>query len=378
MTRNIYISTIIDSHNYGTVMQAVATKDILATYGRPLFVDYTRPDWTAQGLRDRYFKDSSHGPAINLARFLLAQPYLNRNRGIFRAFVERHLELVDVKPFLEGGNFDRSAVYCVGSDQTWNAILNKGIDPVYTLMNVPADYAKVALSASFGRPTIPDSEAEQMKPLLEQFDAISVRESSSVAILDGMGITGSVALKDPVLLCDPGLWKELAASVPTAGSDYVLVYMLNDNPRILEYAKLLAARKGLEVRIVTFNMLKPAPRGFKAICQPSPEQWLAAFRDASVVVTDSFHGTCFSILFEKPMVVFNPPRFSVRLADVLNDFGLGGRRVADDARPEDITIGDQQLDWRATRSRLSGFRDDAQVFLETCVGNDAHASDMNR
>ena len=365
MKKDIYISTIIDSHNYGTVMQAVATKDILSAYGRPLFVDYVRPDWT-------------HSPATNLARFLLAQPYLNRNRRVFRAFVERNLELVDVKPFLEGGDFDRSAVYCVGSDQTWNAILNKGIDPVYTLMNVPADYTKVAFSASFGRPTIPDDEATRMKPLLEQFDAISVRESSSVAILDDMGITGSVALKDPVLLCDPNVWKRLAASVPSSDSDYVLVYMLNGNSRLLEYAKLLAARKGIEVRIVTFNMLKSAPQGCKAICQPSPEQWLAAFRDASVVVTDSFHGTCFSILFEKPMVVFDPPRFSVRLADVLKDFGLGERRVSDGARPEEITIGDQSLDWKSARSRLMGFRDDARVFLETNIGKDAPASGANR
>lgn len=369
MTRDIYVSTIIDSHNYGTVMQAVATKEALAPYGRPLFIDYTRPDWTAQGLRDRYLKDESHNALTNVARFLLAQPYLRRNRGIFRAFITRNLDLVDAKPFLEGGNFDRSAVYCVGSDQTWNAVLNKGIDPVYTLKNVPADCTKISFSASFGRPSVPDDEAAAMKPLLEHFDAISVRESSSVAILDGMGIRGAVPLKDPVLLCDPALWKTLSDAERTSGGGYVLVYMLNDNPRMVEYAKLLAARKGVEVRIVTFNMLKSAPQGCRGICQPSPEQWLASFRDASAVVTDSFHGTCFSILFEKPMVVFNPPRFSVRLADVLIDFGLANRRVADGTRPEDITVDRQPVDWESVRGRLAGFRDEARAFLENCMGS---------
>ena len=74
MTRDIYVSTIIDSHNYGTVMQAVATKEALTPYGRPLFIDYTRPDWTAQGLRDRYLKDESHNALTNVARFCLRNP----------------------------------------------------------------------------------------------------------------------------------------------------------------------------------------------------------------------------------------------------------------------------------------------------------------
>lgn len=69
------------------------------------------------------------------------------------------------------------------------------------------------------------------------------------------------------------------------------------------------------------------------------------------------------------MVVFNPPRFSVRLADVLNDFGLANRRVADGTRPEDITVDRQPVDWESVRGRLAGFRDEARAFLENCMGS---------
>ncbi|NMM95227.1 polysaccharide pyruvyl transferase family protein [Bifidobacterium oedipodis] len=367
MSRDIYVSTIIDSYNYGTVLQSVATKDLLDQYGNPLFVDYCRPDWTKTGLRDIYLKDGKHNLLINIIRYAAALPELRANRKLFRNFVTQRLPLVDADKFINGGEFDNEAIYCVGSDQTWNEELNKGIDPVYTLMNVPASCRKITVSASFGRLSIPADEEASMKPLLKQFNAISVRESSSVKILEHMGITGSVALKDPVLLCRPEFWHELSATEPKYNEPYVLVYMLNKNECMTDYAKNLAAKLGIKTRVVTFTPRKPAPEGCESICQPTPEQWLAVFRDASYVVTDSFHGTCFSILFEKPLVVFNPPRFSVRLADVLNDFNLSERRVADNACPEDIDVDEKAIDWASVRCSLVEFRSEGKRFLDGCL-----------
>lgn len=361
----IYVSTIIDSYNYGTVLQAVATRDVLGPYGKPLFIDYCREAWTHEGLRDIYLKDMNHFLPINIVRYFVALPELKTNKKLFRSFVERQLHLVDANPFIAGsGRFDEQAVYCVGSDQTWNEELNKGIDPVYTLKNVPSDCRKISLSASFGRPSIPDAEAAKMKPLLEQFDAISVRESSSVSILEQMGIKGSVALKDPVLLCRPQLWHELSHSVPKYKDQYVLIYMLNHNQRMIGYAQQLAEEKGLKVRIVTFSPRKPGSAGCESICQPTPEQWLAAFRDADYVVTDSFHGTCFSILFNKPMIVFDPPRYSVRLTDVLKDFDLSDRRTDNQVAIKDIDTADGEIDWGPVQTMLADFRKVASEFLD--------------
>ena len=236
---------------------------------------------------------------------------------------------------------------------------------MYFLKNVPGNYKKIAFSASFGRPDLSAEEIALTKPLLSQFDAISVRESSSVAILEGMGI-GGTALKDPVLLCRPELWRELAAGVPAAADGYVLVYMLNDNPDMCAFARNLAEREGLSARIVTFNPLKRAPRGLEGVCLPKPEEWVALFRDASYVVTDSFHGTCFSLLFERPMVVFDPPKFSVRLKDVLGDFALADRRAADGRNPMDIA--DATIDWSAVRACKERFAKEARTFLDSAFG----------
>lgn len=361
--RDIYVSTIIDSYNYGTVLQAVATDDVLSRFGRPLFIDYCRPHWTRKGWVDSYLKRGGN-PLVNAAKLAANVPVRLKCEKLFRGFVERRLDLVPSDSFLEGGEFDSSAVYCVGSDQTWNIECNYGIDPVYFLKNVPDSRRKIAFSASFGRPSLDKAERELTAPILKGFSSISVRESSSVGILESMGIHGGVALKDPVLLCRSELWNEISSSVPRDGSGYVLVYMLNDNPRMCEYARRVAFERGVKARIITFNPLKKAPKGLGAVCLPTPEEWVALFRDAGYVVTDSFHGTCFSLLFEKPMTVFNPPRFSIRLSDVLSDFGLSNRRVGDDEPAGSVSIHLNPMDWNSVRNAKGRFSAEADAFLE--------------
>ena len=367
----IVVSTIIDSHNYGTVLQAVATRDVLSRYGRPVFIDYCRPHWTTKGWAMSYMGNASRSVPERLARLAANAPIRYKSSKLFRSFVERELELCSSTPYLtQGEGLDPDAAYCVGSDQTWNIECNYGIDPVYFLANVPESYRKISFSASFGRPSLSPEESELIKPLLSQFDAISVRESSSVSILEGMGLSGT-ALKDPVLLCRPELWHEIAARVPASKENYVLVYMLNENPEMCSFARKLAEREGIRARIVTFNPLKRAPEGLEGVCLPKPEEWVALFRDASYVVTDSFHGTCFSLLFEHPMIVFDPPKFSVRLKDVLSDFGLADRRVAEGRDPMHIAA--ESVDWDSVRTKKEEFSGEAKAFLDGVFGVSARA-----
>jgi hypothetical protein len=370
-SQTIYVSTIIDTFNYGTAMQAVATRDVLSAYGRPIFIDYYRPQWTSEGHKVMCLERPGN-PLANRLRYLIAAPNWNRQRRMFREFLERELNLCDARPYLKGGVFDSDAVYCVGSDQTWNFIDNEGLDPVYFLTNVPDEDKKIALSASFGRTSLGKEEAELTRSALSGFDAISVRESSSVAILKSLGLSG-VALKDPVLLCDPDLWQRLASGIPQGTTPYVLVYRLSESEAILDYARALAEEMGCEVKLVTFSPRQSlsAGHGIQAVMQPSPSVWLALFRDAAYVVTDSFHGTCFSLVFEKPITVFDPPKYSVRLTDVLRDFNLGDREVACDANPELVDVHTRDVDWNAVGELKMRFSREVRDFLDGCIGEGA-------
>lgn len=363
MGNDIIVSTIIDSFNYGTVMQAVATNEILGRYGDVKFVDYVRPLWTKSGWRRSIIRDDKYPLPVNIARLAAQIPNRQKGETIFRPFVERNLSLVNDERFLTpGGEFSDDAVYCVGSDQTWNSEYNNGLDPVFFLKNVPSNRKKIAFCASFGRPNVPDWEKEDTAKLLADFDAISVREKSGVAILESMGIPNAVSLYDPVLLCDKSLWTRLAKRIPVCGDKYILVYDLNPNPAMDEFVKKLSLETGAKVKIVTFDWKKAVPKTFEKVYLPTIEQWLALFRDASWVVTDSFHGTCFSILLNKDFFVFEPPKYSVRLVDVLTDFRLLGRIIPsnDVAKMNDIEL----IDWSGVNNILEEYRLKASAFLD--------------
>ena len=170
LKQDIYVSTIIDSHNYGTVLQAVATRDVFEHYGHPVFIDYCRPHWTTKGWIKSYMGNTNRNVPERLARLVANAPVRHKSSTLFRSFVERELELCSPAPYLaHGGGLDSNAVYCVGSDQTWNIECNYGIDPVYFLKNVPGNYKKIAFSASFGRPDLSAEEIALTKPLLSQF-----------------------------------------------------------------------------------------------------------------------------------------------------------------------------------------------------------------
>lgn len=367
-SKTIYVATIIDSLNYGTVLQAAATNNLLSEYGKPLFVDYCRPDWKLSGWASIYMNNPSHGKVINLIRLVSNIPARIRSYYLFRTFIKHELNLCAVGPYLSpGSRFDKSAVYCVGSDQTWNLECNGGvIDPVYYLINVPDDCTKIALSASFGRTSLDNDEIAPTKAALEGFKAISVRESSGVSVLESIGINSGVPLKDPVLLCNAEYWVRLASVVPRAAEPHVLIYALNKNPELVNYAIRLGKRKRIKVKMISFNPLKPSPKGTSRVCLPRPEKWVAQFRDAAYVVTDSFHGTCFSLMFETPMIVFDPPKYSVRLRDVLNDFGLSERRVSADNALGADEIADKAVDWQRIQKLKNQFSQDAKRFLDKC------------
>lgn len=187
--------------------------------------------------------------------------------------------------------------------------------------------------------------------------------------MKSLGLSG-VAPKDPVLLCDPDFWQRLASGISRGTTPYVLVYRLNESGAILDYARALAEEMGCEVKLVTFSLRQSlsAGHGVQAVMQPSPSEWLALFRDAAYVVTDSFHGTCFSLVFEKPITVFDSPKYSVRLTDALRDFNLGDREVACDANPELVDVYTRDVDWSAVGELKTSFSQVARNFLDGCIG----------
>lgn len=205
----------------------------------------------------------------------------------------------------------------VGSDQTWRPIYN-----VNRLSDMFLHFAgnfsgkRVAYAASFGVDYWEYSEKQTSvcSSLAQLFDAVSVRETSGVALCERYLGIDAVAVLDPTLLVRKETYAELCMKVPVFKKRYLAAYVLDSAKEVDLTITEEAKKRGLPIlRYSAYGQAKL-----------TIEEWIAIFRDASFVITDSFHGTVFSIIFEKPFrCVVNERRGGVRFADLLEKYHSG-------------------------------------------------------
>lgn len=241
--------------------------------------------------------------------------------------------------------------FMVGSDQLWNPGLSRPYGQSYFLGFVDANRKRIAYGTSFGKGDhqIDARYRERSRLELARFDAISVRDDFSRQVLSEDYGLGSVKVLDPVLVCDPAEYGALADSAeppayvggraPQEGSPYVLAYVLDPNEGTSALLAEVSERMGLPVVVaLDMNPKKVEEnqalfsgswrRGVHVLDEPTPEQWLAAIRGSEAVLTDSFHGTLFSHVFQRRFVALpNAKRGKDRFDDALGVLGLSDRAL---------------------------------------------------
>ena len=241
--------------------------------------------------------------------------------------------------------------FMVGSDQLWNPALSGPYGHSYFLSFADPDRRRIAYGTSFGRAGLEVSPRyrERSRYELSRFDAVSVRDDFSRQTLrDEYGV-GSVKVLDPALLCEPEEYARLAdraeplafleGGAPDLSGGYLFVYLLDPNEGSLGLLAELGECVGLPV-VVALDMRPELlegrqrllsggrGRGVYVLDDPTPEQWLRALSGGEAVLTDSFHGTLFSHVFQRRFVCLpNGLRGRERFSDVLGILGLEDRAV---------------------------------------------------
>ena len=206
-------------------------------------------------------------------------------------------------------------IYCTGSDQVWNSVWNEGIELPYFLDYVPEGKKRIAFAASIGRAKIGDDESQLFLDLLSKYSDISVREKSAVDFLSSIGISASWVL-DPTLMLSREEWIKLSIPKRYNSKNYLLLYVLNWNDEIENFARRIGNRYGLEIlRICKTNITSD---GIRPIVVSHVEELISYFNDATCILTDSFHATAFSINLHTKFVSVAPPRFKTRIESLLS------------------------------------------------------------
>lgn len=288
------IITFQSANNYGAVLQAYALQKFLNdNFCKTKILDYHNYNIDQSYQRPKF---SSFFKKPKNTVFRLTQSILykgkNRKTELFRK------EYLPLTSFYDMSTIDDASdiadVFITGSDQVWNYLII-GNDPTYFL-----DFAekkiKCSYAASFGISELPDERIDFYKKMIGNLDYCSVREEAGVEIIRKLCDKPVSVMPDPTLLVSKNDWEKMCV-FPKSSKKYILVYKITKADRLLEFAKSLSQKTGMPIIYIP-NDLKSGSVG-KLKLNVGPQEWLGYVHNAEYVVTNSFHGTVFSILFGK-------------------------------------------------------------------------------
>ncbi len=367
----IDIITLHNVKNYGSVLQSLATQIILEKKGYEVeFINYYRKNLIDSNILKNNLNNSkffSKNFITKLIGKIILPKTINKQIKVFNEFINEYIKMTKDKyySFEElKDNIPEADIYCTGSDQMWNSEWNHGIEKAFYLDFLPDKAPRFAFASSFGRKEIPQAEEDEVKNMLRKYKAISVRERSGLNILNKMGIEYVEHVLDPTLLLDKNVWKKLISDNVLEKKKYILVYQLNmKNKEFDQYVKKLSKNKKIPVIRVSINNYQRFKYG-KLIDTPKVLDFLNYFLNAEYIITDSFHGTAFSINLNKKFICIFPKKFSERLQSLLELTNLKERKLKN---YKDINQIDEEIDWKKVNTILDLERKKTNDFIDKAL-----------
>lgn len=362
--KKISLLTIHVGENFGSNLQTIATVEALKKHGCvTTVVNYIPDRRTWKRFFKRYLVSIQ---SVVKMPFLLFVEIMNKH--IYNSYLAKHVKVS--KPIYPKDNFvdacPKADTYVTGSDQVWNSIHNEGLDKRYYFDGFPQDTVKVAYSSSIGREELPADEYAEVKRMLGSYKAISVRELSAKHLIEDIGYDATHLL-DPTFMLTRDDWKYYM-SRRIVKEPYLYVYLpynIHDKSLIYQTIRRVAGRRGLKVVASSWHIL-PERMADRTVYFSNPGDFLSLMYYADYVVTNSFHGTAFSINLNKQFWVYLPSGFGTRILSILVLCRLQDRLLASDEIVEDSQI-NVPIDYVPVNAILDGEREKAHAFLDKAL-----------
>lgn len=360
----IGIITFHHALNCGAVLQAWALQTYLQKQGYDAeIVNYGKIGWPGK----YYLKLDSlrhiAGTLYNNAhRFFISFAIEDYRRNLYCRFMRDAMHL---GPSVSKRQLDSLGYthFICGSDQVWHPAINEG-DDTYFLANAPEGVKRLSYAPSFGVDEFEPELERKMAVWLARFDAISVREPQ------GAEIVKRLCGRDATVVCDPTLLLERAdyeaiEREPRYGlpEKYIAVYTICGHPWAEEYALQLSKERNIPVVHLVggqFARWYCPHANIRRVTALGPSEWLWFIHNADHVVTNSFHGTVFSLVFRKPFTVaLNHSPSDARMLSLLEGVGTCGCSQGIDDHIDVIDV-----DWKQVGERLSLLASKGRLFLK--------------
>lgn len=362
------------AHNYGAVLQAYALPKAVQSIGYDCeIIHYCFPYIYRWGHVERLKELCRNygfifGSLRYMKRLLKGEynPKLKKNK--FERFIYRTMTLSETtyRNCNDLAMMDYDAIL-FGSDQIWNSQLTGGIAMEFVGNFLCYEKTKkIAYAASCGRNSFLDEEKEQYYPLLKKFRALGIRETGLCRSLCDDGFD-AVNVLDPTLLLTREDWDNMADTVPSdiavPERKYLLVYIFDEDLSIYSFIDEIAQKKDLEVCVIAYNK-KPETEKYRVHINCGPADFIRLIAGSSAVVTTSFHGTVFSIIYEKDIYCVPHPTLHERTDSLLSLLGMDERNCN-----YAIDLANMKpIDWIEVNKRLSDARQKSLDFLKEAIG----------
>lgn len=326
--------------NYGATMQAYATYRAVKELGHtPEFIDLRLP----------------YNPSLK-SRIVFALKRFNFNS--FRKKFFKNLSKITYWNVEEiRANPPESDCYLVGSDQTWNPQIGKALLPAFFLTFGKESVRRISYATSIGLNEWEESPYitnEEITSSLKKFYKLLLREDSAIRITRDVFGAEAQQVIDPVLLFQS--YPELTGHIKP--SNEVVTYKLINDEGFYELAYQVANSLSLPIRSIG-SVRKP--KGYRASYPESVENWIKRIACASLVLTDSFHGTVISLLYNRPFVVYiGDPNRVTRIISLLSQLNMSDRVLTKKNTLSDfMQIASKPIDWRSINQKIDILRKDS-------------------
>lgn len=328
-------------YNPGASLQAYALEKYLVDLGHEVeIVDY-QPEYLRHydlkkvnnskfnywGIRNLYCLLKLPGRLLKLC---------SKRKKNFDNFTNKYLNLTNkqYKTYEDlCKNPPKADLFLTGSDQVWNVLFSNGKDPAFYLDYGPNKAVRASYAASFACRDLPEQWCAFVQDKLKKLDFISVRESSAIKIIKKLNIRNVIHVVDPVFLLDKSEWYKMTRGY-CFDDEYVFVYDFEGNPDISRAASKYANENGL--KFYSYFVCKDADCIFE---NAGPEEFLALIQNATVVFSNSFHATAFSIIFQIPFYVFDRSEdINTRMQDLLKLTGNESGKICMDLDDENSDL----------------------------------------
>lgn len=367
-------------NNYGGILQAWALQNVLKQMGHaPTMIRFCRMEhYHSFEMRMQCIKRFIR----NCVKVVLGRPWyslpnqeqtshISQNT---KHFVDKYITPIShliispsqLKAYCNSEEFD---AYIVGSDQVWRPLYSPKITNFFLDFTVNQELKRIAYAASFGTDQweFTSTDTKKCAKLAQKFDGISVREDSGIRLCkEHLGID-AIQVLDPTLLLDKKDYIQLIDKEnETRHTGNLFCYILDNTPTKQETINTLAKEKGL-VPFTTMPLKRFTKENFKTNADdcifPKVTEWLRSFVDAEFVVTDSFHGCVFSIIFNKPFIALgNKSRGQARFLSLLKIFNLEERLCTSEEEIQETFI--KTIDWTTVNLKVKEWREHSFEFLK--------------